>query len=840
MLRSGQSVRHPYLPLLLVAGMFLLLLQAATRLSATIDEGFHITSGYEYLRTGRMRLLDEHVPLAKALLAWPLFFVPDLMPPEQAEGYAEGNLIRVAQGTVLAYRPIDRVIVACRIPVALLTLVLAATVYRWAADRFSPGAGLLALTLFALDPNILAHGSLATTDLGATAFIFWAVWAFARYLERPRWREWWLAGLMLGLAQGAKLTAALLLPLLGVWGLVVATRRATSSPGRAIWRWLLSYGGMLLVAALTLWALYRFEVRPVTSFAAGIPLPAASHIERWLRLRENLAYGREAFLLGQNRMHGWWLYFPIAFALKTPLPTLLLLLLGVVSGMGQRKTEKSGWDLLLFPAVYGLFSLTSTLNIGYRHLLPVLPFLFILAGRISSLSQAEACAISQAETRATSQAEARATSQAEACATSEAEACATSGAEARATSQAETRVTHFLLPTPYSLLRIACLSWLALSTLRVSPHYLAFFNELAGGPDNGWRYLADSNTDWGQTLKDLAAYQREHNLGPVKLSLFTFLDPAAYGVEYEPIAPMTGAPPVLPRRFRPEPGIYAISATTLDGVPLPLPSMYDWFRHREPIARIGHVMFVYQVTESDGKWIAQCTQPVVPLTTEAIAEGFGLPDLRQITYDCEQSWVFPAGGEVAGWYVRSVPGIDRLRWPRESIHLEWWPQWVRRLPLEGLHLNYVQLTPGRLPPFAIWEWTRQIILPPTTPGEGPVVLDDTLAFLGYEAPPTARPGETIEVLTYWRVLARPARPLSLMLHLAGTDGILMAVGDGLGVPVDQWQPGDIVVQRHRLAIPPNTASGPHRLYTGAYWLDTLERLNAEGSDTIEMTTVPVR
>ena len=822
-MRHDQHNRHLYFSFLLVAGMFLLLLQAATRLSATIDEGFHITSGYEYLRTGQMHLLDEHVPLAKALLAWPLFLVPDLMPPEQAEGYADGNLIRVAQETVLAYRPIDQVIVTCRIPVALLTLVLAASVYRWAADRFGSGAGLLALTLFALDPNILAHGSLATTDLGATAFIFWAFWAFARYLERPRWREWWLAGLMLGLAQGAKLTAALLIPLLGIWGLVVTVRRAGHSPARALGRWSLFYGGMLLVAALTLWALYRFEVRPVTGFAAGIPLPAASHIERWLRLQENLAYGREAFLLGQNRMHGWWLYFPIAFTLKTPLPTLLLLFLGLVRRLEQRKTGESSWDLLLFPAVYGLFSLTSTLNIGYRHLLPVLPFLFVLAGR----SGAEAD--SQAKACATSQAKARATSQAKACATLQAKACATSQAKARATYRHVSRFTYYLL-----------LSWLALGTLRVSPHYLAFFNELAGGPDNGWRYLADSNTDWGQTLKDLAVYQRKHNLGPVKLSLFTFLDPAAYGVEYEPIAPMTGAPPVLPRRFRPEPGIYAISATTLDGVPLPLSSMYDWFRHREPIARIGHVMFIYQVTESDGKWIAQCTQPVVPLTTEAIAEGFGLPDLRQITYDCEQSWVFPAGGEVAGWYVRSVPGIDRLRRPRESIHLEWWPQWVRHLPLEGLRLSYVQPTPGDLPPFSIWEWTPQPILPPAAPEEGVVVLDDTLAFLGYDAPPAGRPGETIEVLTYWRVLARPARPLSLMLHLTGAGEVPVTVGDGLGVPVDQWQPGDVIVQRHRLVIPPDTASGPYQLSTGAYWLDTLERLNAEGSDIIEVTTLQVQ
>ncbi len=128
-------------------------------LSATIDEGFHITSGYEYLRTGSLQLFDEHAPLAKALFAWPLFAVPDLQPPEETPGWEDGNLIQVTQATTLAYRPIDRVIVACRIPVALLTVILAATVYHWAAGLFGPTAALFALALFTFDPNLLGMGA---------------------------------------------------------------------------------------------------------------------------------------------------------------------------------------------------------------------------------------------------------------------------------------------------------------------------------------------------------------------------------------------------------------------------------------------------------------------------------------------------------------------------------------------------------------------------------------------------------------------------------------------------------------------------------------------------------
>ena len=112
---------------LLLALLFAQLLGAATSLSATIDEGFHITSGYEYLRTGRTRLFDEHTPLAKALFAWPLFFVPDLTAPERTAGWVTGDLIGAAQESVLAYRPLDRVIVACRVPAALLTVLLAAS-----------------------------------------------------------------------------------------------------------------------------------------------------------------------------------------------------------------------------------------------------------------------------------------------------------------------------------------------------------------------------------------------------------------------------------------------------------------------------------------------------------------------------------------------------------------------------------------------------------------------------------------------------------------------------------------------------------------------------------------
>ena len=778
--------RHRLLVFLLLAVTFARLTDAAVCLSATVDEGFHITSGYEYLRTGHLRLFDEHVPLVKAWLAWPLCFVPDLAPPETAPGYDEENLIRVAQATVLDYRPIDRMIVAPRLSLAMLTVLLAATIYRLAADEFGQRGGLLALALLTLDPNILAHGSLATTDLGATAFIFWAMMAAARYLHRPTRRRWWLAALLLGLAQLAKLTALLLFPLVGALFLANALTGKSSdksSERPLLRRRLLSYAGMVAVATLVVWAGYGFELRPVTGLAVDWPLPAASHIERWLRLRENLAYGRESFLLGQNRMHGWRLYFPVAFAIKTPLPTLVLIALTAAAlALGRRRCLTTELALWLFPLVYGAASLMSTINIGYRHLLPLLPFLCLAAGRLATV-----------------------------------------------------RRPRLLLP--------GLLVWLGLEGALIHPHYLAYFNPIAGGPDQGYRFLADSNTDWGQTLKALAAYQQAHRLGPVKLSQFTFLDPAAYGVDYTPIAPMTGAPPVLPRRFNPAPGLYAISATTLDGVPLPLPSTYDWFRHREPQTKIGHVMFLYDVLPSTGEWVAQCSQPVAPLTPAAMAEGFGrgvdgVDGLRQIVFDCEQGWLWPQGGHSPGWYIRATPGTDRLRWPSADERRDLWPDWTAALPLESLRLSYVQPTPGEQPPFAIWKWAGGDVSPPTLLPGAPdgVTFDSTLTLLGYDAPLTATPGETATVLTFWEVAKTASlpitRPLSLMLHLQGANGVPVAVGDGLAVPVTLWQAGDILVQRHQLPIPTDGPPGPYSLAAGAYWLDDMTHLTANGKRSI--------
>lgn len=745
---------------------------AARQTSITLDEPLHITSGYASLVTGDYRLVEEHPPLLKMLQALPLLLAQPALPdPRQVPGWEDGDLIVAAQNTVVPYRPIDPLVMAARVPTMLVALLLAALVYRWAADAFGAAAGLLALTLLAFDPNILAHSGVAATDIGAACAIFAATYTFWRWIRDasgPSWRRCFLAAVVLGLALGVKTTVLLVLP---VFTLFILFGRPQ---GSRLWPYLGQAAVAAVVAFVVLWGIYRFEIGPVANWP--IQVPAASHFSPLIKLQEHMRDGHSAFLMGQNYHDGRWYYFPVAFLVKTPLLTLALLLLTAL-GLVLRRLRSPGlraeMALLAVPVLYFGVSLASTLNIGYRHLLPVLPFLFVWVSR-----------------------------------------WAPAIAEARPV---------------WRWAGGAAVAGYAVASLALFPWYLAYFNLFAGGVDGGYRFLTDSNLDWGQTWKALAQYLDEEGISEFALSQYTINDPHAYGLDFKPLPPWPEAPPVLPRRFNPEPGTYAISATTLQGVVIADVEMFDYFRKLEPVERVGHAMFVYQIEERpEAHWVAQCTNPVVPLPSDVLTEGLGRADLRVAVFDCSQSWLYPPGN---GWYVLAR---DREPWAMVSEHLQ------------RDRLAFEQRRPGFVPPFEIYEWFEldplaDMVSVPVHAApsdwaprdvvqngvalQTPVQVGDALEFLGYVAADDSLPaGHDTAVQTYWRVREPPQGSLSLMAHVLAGDGLPIAVGDALGVPADQWRPGDVIVQRHVLNIPPDTPAGEYWLQVGAYTLPEVERL----------------
>ncbi len=539
-------------PRWLVVALLLVMLglasSSAVQKSPTMDEQNHIARGAAYLGTGDPRLSIEHPPLVNVLSALPPHLLLDLRLPldewwEAAEWYhfADSFLWRVNSNP-------EQIVFLARLPVMGLGLLLVSLVYRWAAERFGAWGGLLAAIFCALDPNILAHSRLSTTDLGSAFFVLLAAHAFWRLSRRISRGRVFAAGLALGLAFAAKLSALAFGPILAFVFLMDGLRGGSGRMRRFLRRGMLT-AGFVVMALLVVWASYQFAIGSLEG--SRLPFPAPPYVQGIQAVLDFAEGGRPAYLLGRISTEGWWYYFPVAFVVKTPLPTMLgLLLATLIAAVGPSRDDLFVW---VPPVAFFLGLLTTRLNLGYRHLLPVLPFLFIHVGRLVHPPSVD----SQISTSARSW-------------------------------------VRCVAP-------VGLVIWLAANTCSIYPHFLASFNVLGGGPENGWRVLVDSNIDWGQDLKELRKWMTREGVEKVRLSWFGSARPDAYGVKHDLLVgvphgfAMWDDPPFDPQQ--PEPGVYAISVTNLVGVVLPDPDLYAWFRRRTPDDRVGYTIFVYEVTE---------------------------------------------------------------------------------------------------------------------------------------------------------------------------------------------------------------------------------------------------
>jgi hypothetical protein len=523
---------------------FALALTSAAQKSPTMDEQNHIARGAAYLGTGDPRLSIEHPPLVNVLSALPAHLLLDLQLPLD-EWWEVGEWYHFADNFLWrANADPDRIVFLARLPIMGLGLALAALVFRWANARFGPWGGLLAAAFCALDPNVLAHTRLSTTDLGGACFTFLAAYALWRAIRRPSWPRTVGSGLTFGLALSAKLSNLLFGP---IFALVVLADALAARRDRA--KRIVCNASVLtftvLLGLLVVWAAYGFRVGQLEENGPYIPAPP--YLKGVRAILDFSAAGRPTYLLGQYSQQGWWYYFPVAFAVKTPLATLVALLLATGWALRRLRRDNIQDDvfLLIPPTVYFLISMTSNLNIGYRHLLPVLPFLAVHIARLASFPR-----------------------------------------------------PSFSL-SPRHIVPFTLAIWLAFTTARIYPHFLAFFNPLGGGPENGWRVLTDSNIDWGQDLKGFKTWMVQEGVDRVRLSWFGSARPEVYGIDYDllPGVPygfvQWDDPPF--NREQPEPGVYAISVTNLVGVVLPDHDLYAWFRARPPDAKIGYSLFIYRV-----------------------------------------------------------------------------------------------------------------------------------------------------------------------------------------------------------------------------------------------------
>jgi len=509
----------------------------------TYDEAMHLAAGYSYLAKRDFRLEPQNPPLIKELLALPLFlhrsfpFNPDVQHWRNGDGYSIGQ--------DLLYRstlPADRILFLSRLPNLFLGGVLIALIGWWAYRVWGIHAAILAMALAALEPNLIAHSSLITTDLGATLLIFLTVYFLWEYLNSPKW--WLLAatGISTGMTLASKFSAILLIPMIvSIIGLsFVLGSEARFLPHLETYR--RPRQKFLEVFILFLLILFfTFFMIPLAYLFQGIQ-PWLLGLRRFLALAEE---GQLAFFLGEYSYQGWWSYFMVAFLIKTPVGTLILIASSLIfchagSALGRREAI-----FLLTPVMLVFVALSQAkVNIGLRHILPVYPFLLVLASRLATVRFRRGW------------------------------------------------LAQFLIGVPV-------LST-AISSFRIAPHQLAYFNEFVGGPEQGYRYLSDSNLDWGQDLKGVKAYMDKENLPIIYLSYFGTAPPSYYGIRYQYVPgawplewppPTDKVPDTAPRK------VLAISVYNLQDVSTAYYPLFRWLWTRKPITKIGYSIFIYDLTD---------------------------------------------------------------------------------------------------------------------------------------------------------------------------------------------------------------------------------------------------
>jgi 4-amino-4-deoxy-L-arabinose transferase-like glycosyltransferase len=504
-------------PVLALLALLLVLGETSqSRLSITYDEFGHLLYGMRVMAGNTDRFDDSKMPVS-ALNALPLTL----------RGIGEAQLDP-------RRAPLEEIRLA-RHATVWASAVLALVVFAWACELYGYAAGLLALGLYVLEPNLLAHGQLVTTDLYAALFLTLALYTYWRFLARPGRGRLVVSALALGLAQVAKYTAAYLHPLYLLLGFIWWWRQ----PDRArLGKSCLAAAAVHVAASLLVinaaflfnhtglsWGGYAFKssffrgVQHATAFLGWAPVPLPYPYLQGLDL---VKYGDESgtgfgsiYLLGELRHNqGFPAYYLVAFLFKTPLALQALLAWAAVRWWRTRE-RRSFWRdelVLLVPVAFFTvyFDFFFKAQIGLRYFLVAYPLLIVFAGSLAADWPGL-------------------------------------GRRAR-------------------LAGAGLVVWMAASNLYYFGHYLTYFNELIGPRTNAYKVLADSNLDWGQNILDLQDYLRAH-------------------------PDVTRNPP------EPVPGHYIVDVNIVAGIDTARPG--HWVHFFAPTGQVAFTYLLYDITTAD-------------------------------------------------------------------------------------------------------------------------------------------------------------------------------------------------------------------------------------------------
>jgi len=547
------------------------LLYSVRQESLTWDEGDHIFAGYMSLKHHDFGLNPEHPPLVKMVAAIPLQSM-NLREPQLQNRYFKSEAYMGGRDLIFG-NDFNTIIFRARLFASVFALMTALLAFLAAREMFGTGAGFIALFLIVFEPNFLAHGGLVTTDTGAACCLLASIYAFYRYVKAPSWGRVAVLGVAAGIFFITKHSAVLLPPMLILLAITELLRRRQVGDETRLRQGLKLARAFVvagIVAIAIMWAGYGFrysarpagmQINPPLESTLGNLSPvegkAITLMARWKLLPESWLFGLAdvrsvantwpTYIFGKVYAHGMWFYFPLAFSIKATVATLIFLPL-IIYALATRKLR--GWREILFlsipPTLYFAISMTSKLNIGIRHILLVFIFVLVLAG----------------------------------------------GA-------AWSLIRH---DRRWAWPIAALLLFHIISSLRAAPtSYMAYANELWGGPANIHKYLTDSTTDWGQQLKAVKRYVDQRG---IQQCWFAYtVEPAipfrAYGIPCKTLPTMDtmwfglklDTPPVIQG-----PVFISHLSLTFYESGSSLLSPYSEFMKMKPTAVLENGVFVYDGT----------------------------------------------------------------------------------------------------------------------------------------------------------------------------------------------------------------------------------------------------
>jgi hypothetical protein len=480
-------------------------------LNETSDEAYHIGCGMEWLHTGRYTYETQHPPLARVVAAIGVTLgggvfhaLPDAAPSGSTGAVAGqphgGQPAGIAEGRFILDSAPDYLKLLAWARSGNLLFFLLACLGVWLLAARCGGAAVAAVSVaaFTLVPVVLGHAGLATTDMALTACLGLAFWCWLFWLDKPEeLRRAALMGMATALAVVSKFSAVVFLPAAIIPVLVWRWRKRTFGPvgWPVLARTTLCAIGVFV---LVCWAVYRFEVVPFRTppgreflllndiigssgrmhgfvyHLLELRLPLTGMLKGIGEVFQHNVDGHQAYLFGRVSTRGWWYFFPVALAVKTPVAYMLLVVLGAVTAIRAR--NRAACECLAAASAVLGAGMVSNLNIGVRHVLPVYLFATPLAGLAL--------------------------------------------------------VHYWRSRKMVGLLGL----WLAAGSAMAHPDYLADFNLLAmGKPEH---ILVDSDLDWGQDLHRATGILRQRGVGEAWLAYEGMAQPSLQeAVRYTDLPP---------------------------------------------------------------------------------------------------------------------------------------------------------------------------------------------------------------------------------------------------------------------------------------------------------------